>query len=33
MEIYRIPEDLRFVNQIGQTLSTEEKYIQYIMLE
>ena len=26
MEIYRIPEDLRFVNQIGQTLSAEEKY-------
>ncbi|CAD8082384.1 unnamed protein product [Paramecium primaurelia] len=25
MEIYRIPEDLRFVNQIGQTLSAEEK--------
>ncbi|KAM3137738.1 hypothetical protein pb186bvf_010158 [Paramecium bursaria] len=25
MEIYHIPEDIRFVNQIGQTLSQEEK--------
>lgn len=32
MEIHRIPEDIRFANQIGQTLSTDEKYSSNIHL-
>jgi radial spoke head protein 9 len=32
MNIYRVSEDLRFVNRIGETLSVKEKYIMFIRL-
>lgn len=32
MDIYRIEDDLKFINYIGQTLNTEEKLIKNLYI-